>query len=261
MNVFGRGASSLVGRRFMVTGASGGLGRQVALELALCGAKVLGFDMKPADDVLRLLEEGGALTEQFLFVQGSVADLKDVERAVAAAKEAWGGLDGLVNNAGICRDKTLLGCKYDVNVDPVLDTNLRGQLYCAKAAFHDWAARNFADPKLVICNISSIIATHGNKGQVVYAITKAGAEGMVRSLATELKGGRIFAVAPGFFETDMTKNLGPEVIEAVSAKCPLGRLGRPEEIAGPIVAMLSDAFSYLNGVVVTIDGGLTERAL
>lgn len=245
---------ALNGKVALVTGASRGIGRAVAIRLGEDGAKVaVNFHTNDAlaDQVARQIRDAGG---KAMTVQGDVSSSADVAVIMSAIKEEWGDqFDILVNNAGITRDGLLMRMSDD-DWDVVLNTNLRGAFLCTRPALrimlrHRWGR---------IINISSVVGLHGNAGQANYAAAKAGLIGFTKSIAREAasRGVTVNAVAPGFIETDMTDAV-PENLRAEAVKqIPLGRFGQAHEVAELVAFLASDAASYITGQVVEINGGL-----
>ncbi|MDI6812406.1 MAG: 3-oxoacyl-[acyl-carrier-protein] reductase [Desulfitobacteriaceae bacterium] len=237
----------------LVTGAARGLGRAIALELATAGAKVVvnyaGSEGKAAEVVEKIRAAGG---EAFA-VQADVSQAMDVERLVKAALEGFGHIDILVNNAGIARDNLLLRMK-EGDWDAVLDTNLKGVYLCTKAVSKGMLKQRFG----VIVNISSIVGISGNAGQANYAAAKAGVIGFTKSMAKELapRGIRVNAVAPGYIATDMTDILPEEVRNEMISHIPLGRVGKPEDVANAVLFLASPSAGFMTGQTLVVDGGM-----
>ena len=237
----------------IVTGAGRGIGRAIALELAKAGAKVVvnySRSAEAAEEVVSLIkaDKGEAIA-----VQGDVSDLSQVEALFKAARDAYGRIDILINNAGITRDKLILRMTEE-DWDAVIDTNLKSAFLCAKTA-----APIFVKQKSgVIVNVGSVIGKVGAAGQVNYSASKAGLVGLTKALAKELGGRniRVNAVAPGFVETDMTEALKPEYRDVILKQIPLGRFGTGENIAKTVLFLCSDDSAYIQGEVISIDGGL-----
>jgi 3-oxoacyl-[acyl-carrier protein] reductase len=236
----------------IVTGASQGIGRAIALALAAAGAKVA--------CVARSVEKLTATAEAIRAAGGTaevlacdVANSESVEKVVEAVLAKWERLDILVNNAGITRD-TLIPRMQDSDWDDVLNTNLRGAFLFTRAATRPMMQKRFGR----IINIASISGLIGNPGQANYSASKAGMIGMTRTVAKELAGRKLTvnAIAPGFIETEMTGALGEVILTEVKKRIPAKRFGQPEEIAYAVLFLASDAAAYITGQVLTVDGGM-----
>lgn len=243
----------LDGKAALVTGASRGIGRAIALRLASEGAKVaINFagNQKAAEEVKSEIEANGG---EAILVQANVADPAAVEAMFAKVVEAFGTVDILVNNAGITRDGLLLRMK-DEDFEAVIDTNLKGVFYCTKAAAKLMMKKRSGR----IVNMSSVVGLIGNAGQTNYAASKAGVLGFSKSAAKELaaRGITVNMVAPGFIDTDMTAVLADKVKEAMVKEIPLRRMGRPEDVANAVLFLVSDCLSYITGQVINVDGGM-----
>ena len=244
---------SLSGKIALVTGASRGIGRAVALRLAANGAKVaINFagNVAKAEEVKAEIEKLGS---EAMLVQGSVADFEVVNELVKKIIDAWGRIDILVNNAGIARDNLLLKMS-EKDFDDVIATNLKGVFNCTKAVTKLMMKQREGR----IINMSSVVGLVGNISQANYSAAKAGVIGFTKSAAKELASRNVTvnAVAPGFIETDMTNSLSDSVKENLSKSIPMGRLGSPEDIASLVEFLVSDKAAYITGQVISVDGGM-----
>jgi 3-oxoacyl-[acyl-carrier protein] reductase len=236
--------AALAGRLALVTGASRGIGRAVARELARAGASVVvGYRTGQEEAEALAAEIGGRA------VQADVSSADDAKRLVEEA----GDVDVLVNNAGLTRDG-LLARMSDDDWRTVIDTNLSSVFYTCRAVTRPMMKKRSG----VIVNISSIVGVHGNWGQTNYAASKAGIIGFTKSLARELgsRGIRANVVAPGYVKTQLTDVLPDEATTVMVAQTPLGRVAEPEEIAGAVRFLASDEASFITGDVLLVDGGL-----
>jgi 3-oxoacyl-[acyl-carrier protein] reductase len=238
----------LSGRVALVTGSTRGIGRSIAATLTACGARVavVGRDQGRAE------EAAGALAG----AQGFACDVGDAAQAarlVETVEAAFGQVDILVNNAGLTRDNIIPRLK-DEDWDAVLDANLKGAFVLIRAATRGMMKRRWGR----IVNITSVVGLMGNKGQANYAASKAGLIGLTKSVAKEFASRNVLAncVAPGFIETDMTAAMTDDAKKGLGAQIPLGRLGRPEDIAGAVAFLSSDLAAYVTGQVLVVDGGM-----
>jgi 3-oxoacyl-[acyl-carrier protein] reductase len=243
----------LAGKVAIVTGGSRGIGRAVCVALAQAGAHVLvnyRSNEEAANETLRLVDEAGGTGELLGF---DVADPDSVDAAIKDAAKRHGHLDILVNNAGISIDQLLLRVTAK-DLDATWATNINGAVFCAKACIRPMIRSRWGR----IINLSSVVAESGNPGQVIYSASKAALLGMTRSLAREYasRGITVNAVAPGFIETDMTADLADEAKRGILERTPLGRIGRPEEVAAAVVFLASEEASYITGQVVRVNGGM-----
>ena len=237
----------------LVTGASRGIGRAIALALAAKGfAVALNYagSHDAAEAVKKEIEEAGG---KAFTIQGDVSKSEDVDRIFKAVKDEFGGLDVLVNNAGINRDALLIRMK-ESNWDDVIATDLKSDFLTTKAA----AAMMMRKRKGSIINISSVVGIMGNIGQANYAAAKAGVIGLTKACAKEMaaRNIRVNAVAPGFIETAMTDGIPEKIREGMISSIHMGRMGQPEDIAKAVCFLASDDSSYITGQVLVVDGGL-----
>ena len=236
--------AALEGKTALVTGASRGIGRAIAAELANAGAAVVIGYRSGKDEAEALAAELGGRA-----VQADVSNADDAKRLVDEA----GDLDILVNNAGLTRDG-LLARMPDDDWRTVIDTNLSSVFYTCRAVCRPMMKKRGG----AIVNVSSIVGVHGNWGQTNYAASKAGIIGFTKSLARELgsRGVRANVVAPGYVKTQLTEVLPEEATQAMLQNTPLGRLGEPEDVAGAVRFLCSDAAAFITGEVLLVDGGL-----
>jgi 3-oxoacyl-[acyl-carrier protein] reductase len=237
----------------IITGAGQGIGRATAVKFAVEGAKVAVCDINAEaveDTVAAILDAGGEAAGFHV----DVTDKESIARMVAGVMAKWGRIDTLVNNAGIVQDAQFKKMT-DEQFERVIDVNLKGVYHCTKAVVDIMLEQNSG----VILNASSIVGLYGNFGQTNYAATKFGVIGMVKTWARELgrKGIRANAICPGFIETAILSSIPDKVIRMMEEKVPLGRLGKPEEIANTYAWLASDEASYINGAVIEVSGGCT----
>jgi 3-oxoacyl-[acyl-carrier protein] reductase len=236
----------------IVTGASRGIGRSIALALASGGAKIVAADIS-LEGCQALVDELAKSGTEALAVQCNVAVAADVERLVESALEKFGKVDILVNNAGITRDGLLVRMK-DEEWDAVLNVNLKGAFVCTRAVSKVMTKQRYGR----IVNIASIVGQMGNAGQANYCASKAGLIGLTKSNARELakRNVTVNAVAPGFIATDMTEALPEKVRQELAAQIPMERLGSADDIANAVLFLASDHSAYITGQVVGVNGGM-----
>ena len=237
----------------IITGAGRGIGQATAIKFAREGAKVMVCDINQEwidETVQQCKAAGGDAIGQI----ADVRDMKSLEAMVKSTVDKWGRVDCLVNNAGIVADAQLKNMTEE-QFDRVIDINLKGVYNCTKAVVHKMLEQQSG----VILNASSIVGLYGNFGQTNYAAAKFGVIGMAKTWARELgrKGIRSNAVCPGFISTPIISTVPEKVIHALEERVPMGRLGKPEEIANTFAFLASDEASYINGAVIEVNGGLT----
>ncbi|PAW76775.1 MAG: 3-oxoacyl-[acyl-carrier-protein] reductase [Verrucomicrobia bacterium Tous-C9LFEB] len=244
--------SSLNNKKALVTGASRGLGRAIAVRLAKAGADVACIS-RSVESVAQTVEEINALGRKAKGYAVDVADGAAVETAVGEIATEFGAIDILVNNAGVTRDGLLMRMSSD-DWDAVINTNLKGAFHWTKPVSRLMAKQRAGK----IVNIASVIGLIGNAGQANYAASKAGLIGFSKSVAKEFasRGITCNVVCPGFIDTDMTKVLSEEIKKKLLERIPLQRFGQPEDVSGVVEFLCSQAADYVTGQVVTVDGGM-----
>lgn len=237
----------------IITGGADGIGKATAELFAAEGAKVAIWDLNT--------EKGEALVKQLkandgeaIFVRVNTADMAAVEKAAAIVMEKYGRIDILLNNAGITRDASMKKMSED-QWQQVIDVNLSGVFYCTKAVSPFMLENGYGR----IISTSSVVALYGNFGQTNYVAAKAGVIGMTKTWAREFgrKGITVNAIAPGFISTEMVAAMPEQVLTGMREKVPVGRLGEPKEIAYAFLFLASDEAAYVNGTVLSVDGGIT----
>jgi 3-oxoacyl-[acyl-carrier protein] reductase len=253
--------SGLAGKVIVVTGAAAGIGLATARCFASEGCRIAAWDVNDAGNEV-LLRELASLGGEALFRKVSVTNNADVEAAVAEVIARWGAVDVLINNAGITRDSQLVKWKEDAVAgtmtedafDAVISVNLKGVFLCSRAVVPHMIRKGSG----VILNASSVVGLYGNFGQTNYSATKAGVIAFARTWSRELGkyNIRVNAIAPGFIATEMVQKMPEKVIQSMASRTPLGRMGKPEDIAEAYVWLASDAASFISGAVLSVDGGL-----
>ena len=244
----------LKGKKAIVTGATAGIGKAIALKLAEHGADVAVFGTN-AERGQKVVDEIKSKTSQeAFFVSVDVSNTAKVQESVDEVVKQFGGIDILINNAGIVKDGLLMRMS-EADWDRVLEVNLKSVYNMSKAVLRPMMKARSGK----IINISSVIGLTGNAGQVNYAASKSGIIGVTKSLAKELASRNIFVncIAPGFVETGMTDTLGDTLREEILKAIPMRRIGRPEEIAQVALFLAGDGANYITGQVLPVDGGMT----
>ncbi|MFB4162628.1 3-oxoacyl-[acyl-carrier-protein] reductase [Alteribacillus sp. JSM 102045] len=243
----------LKGKSALVTGASRGIGRAIALELAASGANVAvnyAGSAQKAEEVVAACKDQGV---EAFSIQADVSKEEDVKAMIKEVTNVFGSIDILVNNAGITRDNIVMRLKEE-DWDAVIDTNLKGVFQCAKAAARPMMKQRGGK----IINIASVVGVLGNAGQANYTAAKAGVIGLTKSLAREFapRSIQVNAVAPGFIATDMTEELQEDSKETLLQQIPLGTLGEPEDVAKTVRFLASEDAKYITGQTLHVDGGM-----
>ena len=243
----------LNGKCAVVTGASRGIGKAIALKLASLGANIVINFRNNEKEALEVESEIRGMGVDALSIKADISKLDQVENLIKSAKEKFGAIDIIVNNAGITKDNLILRMKEE-DFDSVIDVNLKGVFNCLKSI----TPVMIRQKKGKIINISSVVGISGNAGQVNYAASKAGIIGMTKSLAKEIgtRGINVNAVAPGFIDTEMTECLGEKVKEEAKKNIPLKRFGTAEDVAEVVAFLASDESDYITGQVIHVDGGM-----
>ncbi len=245
--------SRLAGKRALVTGASRGIGRAVALRLAAEGASVALNYRAGREEAEAVASEIASAGGHAVVLQGDVSLAAEADALVNGAAESLGGLDILVNNAGVTRDNLLMRLSEE-DWDAALNTNLKGAFLCAKAAIRPMLRQRFGR----IVNMSSVVALTGNPGQANYTAAKAGLIGFTRTVAREVasRGITVNALAPGFIETQMIDSIPADLRGQILERIPLGKFGAPEDVAACAAFLCSEDGAYITGQTISIDGGL-----
>lgn len=237
----------------IITGGAAGIGEATAIRFAHEGAKVVIWDLDQnrGDELVAKLTKDGLVAR---FDRVNTANYDEVKAATKRVFDAYGQIDILINNAGITRDSTLKKMTPEL-WQQVIDVNLTGVFNCTKAATEFMVDKGYGR----IINASSVVALYGNFGQTNYVATKAGLIGMTKTWAREFgkKGITVNAIAPGFIATEMVAKMPETVIDMMKSKVPIGRLGKPEEIASAYLFLASEEAAYINGATLSVDGGMT----
>lgn len=241
------------GKSAIVTGASRGIGREIAILLGKEGARVAvnySGSKEKAEEVVELIKQSGG---DAFAIQANVSDAEQVKQMIDETLKTFGSIDMLVNNAGITRDNLLMRMKED-EWDDVININLKGVFLCTKAVTRQMMKQRAGK----IVNLASIVGVIGNPGQANYVAAKAGVIGLTKTTARELASRNITvnAVAPGFITTDMTDALPENVKEQMLAQIPLGKLGSAEDVASAVAFLLSNDANYITGQTIHVDGGM-----
>ncbi len=237
----------------IVTGASRGIGKQIALTLAKAGANIVinyKQNMDQAEEVANEIRDFG---QEALVIKADVSKAEDVEALVKTTLDKFGKIDFLVNNAAVTKDNLIMRMKEE-DWDQVLDTNLKSIFLLSKAISRPMLKQKEGR----IVNITSVVGLIGNAGQSNYAAAKAGMIGLTKSLAREFasRGITVNAVAPGFIDTDMTEALNDDIKSGMLSQIPLARFGKPEDVANVVKFLLSNEAAYMTGQVLHVDGGM-----
>ncbi len=243
----------LKGKCAVITGASRGIGKAIAIKFAKQGANIVINYRNNEEEALKVKEELDSLGSDTLIVKADISDIKEAEHLIKEAKNQFGKIDILVNNAGITKDNLLIRMKEE-DFDSVIKVNLKGAFNCLKAVTPIMLKQKSGK----IVNMSSVVGVVGNPGQINYCASKAGLIGMTKSLAREIgsRGITVNAIAPGFIDTDMTRVLNEDQKKNILLQVPLNRFGSVEDIANTALFLSSDSSNYITGQVIHVDGGM-----
>jgi 3-oxoacyl-[acyl-carrier protein] reductase len=242
----------LEGKVAIVTGGAQGIGKSIATQLALAGANVVIADVME-EKAKSTAEEISQSGNEAISIGVDVSSLSSVEEIVKKTLDKFGRIDILVNNAGVTRDALVMRMKEE-DWDLVLDINLKGAFNCIKIVSPVMMKQKSGK----IVNIASIVGINGNAGQANYSASKGGLIALTKTCAKELASRQINvnAVAPGFIQTSMTERLPAQVKEKLSSQIPLGKIGKPEDVASAVLFLVSEKSSYITGEVIKVDGGM-----
>ncbi len=243
----------------IITGAGSGIGRETAILFAKNGAKVAVTDIdekagqETVNEIIKALEQDPDCKGDAFFAKLDTSNREQTRQVAKEVINKYGEIDVLINNAGIIQD-ALVTKMTEENWDRVIDVDLKGPFNMIQSVVDNMIEHKIGE----IINVSSVVGIYGNVGQVNYAAAKAGLIGLTKTLAKELgkKGVRVNAVAPGFIQTHMTASLPEKVLDAMKEKTPLKRLGQPADVAYAIMFLSSDEANFINGIVLSVDGGL-----
>ncbi|MDO4711030.1 MAG: 3-oxoacyl-[acyl-carrier-protein] reductase [Peptostreptococcaceae bacterium] len=237
----------------IVTGASKGIGRAIAVELAKAGKDIVLVYQNPANDVSPIIAEIGSHGAKAIGLAVNVADHDSTKKMTEEAVAAFGTIDGLVNNAGITKDRLLLRMN-EQDFSDVIDVNLKGTFNCTKNVARQMMKQKYGS----IVNLSSVVSLSGNIGQANYSASKGAVNAFTKTAAKELAmyNIRVNAVAPGMIKTQMTDVIPEEAREKMLASIPLGRIGEPQDVADLVSFLISDRSSYITGQVISVNGGM-----
>lgn len=244
---------NLSGKVALVTGGSRGIGKAIALELSKFGANIAISYLNNEEKAKEVVKEIKKNNVKAIAIKADISKEDEVIHMVKTIESELGSLDILVNNAGITKDNLIIRMKTK-DWDDVINTNLKGTFLCTKLVVRGMIKRKYGK----IINIASIVGITGNIGQGNYSASKAGVIGFTKAMAKELasRGINVNAIAPGFIETDMTENLKDDIKDSLVKNIPMGRIGKPKDIANIVVFLASEKADYITGQVINVDGGM-----